>query len=173
MKKEKVYGPDYFYCKRCDSYLEPEDFYPSKLKNKHINCKKCCQEIERESYVYAKDNPCGSSRVPSKPNQFSDDAQKECTHNFLKLMGWKYNENKGIWWKEGFKDEDGNFTKVKKNYHRHNRSLTPYIKSEVLRLLKEGHKNKVIKMMTGVSLATISNIKKNEGLSNRRNRNTK
>jgi len=173
MKKEKVYSPDYFYCKRCDSYLEPEDFYPSKLKKKYINCKKCCSEVEKETYTYAKDNPCGSSRVPSKPNKFADEAQKNCTHEFLKLMGWKYNEINGIWWREGFKDENGKFLNIKYSKHRTNKKITEEMKLEVVRLLKEGYMNKQIKVMTGVSLPSITQIKQNEGLSNRRNRNTK
>jgi hypothetical protein len=173
MKNGKVYNPDYFYCKRCKSYLDQQDFYPSKLKNKHINCKKCCQEVDKENYVYAKENPCGSSRVPTKPNKFSDEAQKECTHNFLKLMGWKYNEINGIWWKEGFKDEDGKFMNIKTNKHTKNKKIKDSVKNEIIRLLREGYRNKEIKIITGVSLPSISQIKQNEGFSSRRDRNTK
>lgn len=171
MKRNKQ-DNDLYYCKNCDSYLELKDFYKTKLKNRSLNCKKCIQKIDRENYVYVKDTPCGSSRVPNKPNKFADEAQKKCTHEFLLLMGWKYNEINGIWWKEGFKNEDGKFVNINSNIHRRNKRITPAVRNEIIRLLKEGYRNKEIKVITGVSLPSITQIKQDEGLSNRRNRNT-
>jgi hypothetical protein len=39
--------------------------------------------------------------------------------NFLQLIGWKFNEEKQIWWKTGIKNNDGVFLKFKEQPLKH------------------------------------------------------
>ncbi len=48
--------------------------------------------------------------VRSIPNTYANDQQRNEVFDFLKLIGWNFNEEKGIWYKDGIKNKEGKFT---------------------------------------------------------------
>jgi len=100
-------------CVTCLVVKTVDDFYKNRLV-----CKKCCTDMEKKSYqdkTYQRLNDNGGSlRVPIKPGNFHDEYQRHYTHEILLSMGWKLNEENGMWWKEGIKNKDGIFTDVRK-----------------------------------------------------------
>jgi hypothetical protein len=103
----------YHICRTCGDELNYEEYY-HKIKNGKIHlvspdCKVCFREKDRLSYSTAS---VGSEKVLSSPGAFTDEIQREQTHSFLRLMGWKYNEENGIWYDDIKKDKYGNFMGV-------------------------------------------------------------
>ena len=103
-------------CKTCNEIKSLDQYgrytkYPDTPKP---HCKNCERIREGAKYRAKVDKKGGNDRCPPKPNRYADHNQKEQTFEFLLLLGWKFNENKGIWWKEGIKTEDGVFINIKK-----------------------------------------------------------
>jgi hypothetical protein len=115
----------YHICRTCGDELYYEEFY-HKLVNGVIrlvspDCRECFKIKERQTYTTA---IYGSEKVLSQPGAFTDEIQKQQTHQFLRLMGWKYNEDNGVWYDDIKKDKNGNgigvWSKMKKvNNHWH------------------------------------------------------
>ena len=113
-------NPNYKKCRTCNIWKEKIYYYTS-TGNGHttfLDCKECLQLKEREKarverLEYLAENG-GSSRVISKCNQYVDEYQKQATFNILIALGWTFNEEKGVWWKAGIKDENKNWTNLKK-----------------------------------------------------------
>lgn len=55
----------------------------------------------------------GRFQVKDKPNHYCDDQQREEVFNILTLLGWKFNEENGIWFDGKIKDENGNWYNVR------------------------------------------------------------
>jgi hypothetical protein len=111
-------NPNYRQCKSCHEYKELDKFYKqTKTKTTFLQCKSCMNAAEYKKYKSkrAKDieKNGGSLRRYEAPNKWMDDYQRDATHNILKAMGWSFNEENGIWWKEGIKTEDGIFINVR------------------------------------------------------------
>lgn len=174
MDKEILYE-----CLGCDKQLPIERFYSSKKSKRSSMCKTCTNRIEKQRYREKKNRCfCGSPQVSPRLNTYKDPQQKECTFTFLTSIGWKFNEEKGIWWKEGIKDKSGIFinikVKPKKEKTNCNRNrVTPEIIKEVIELTNNGYSTKQLVPIIKLSSSTINIIKRNEGLSDRGNRNTK
>ncbi len=49
----------------------------------------------------------GSTSVRTKPGEWYDDKQKEYVHDILKSIGWKYNEEKNVWYDEKIRNKEG------------------------------------------------------------------
>jgi hypothetical protein len=111
-------NPLYKFCKNCDQYKLLTDYYVNKnIKGYATWCKVChnthTRQKQTEYYQNKYKNNGGSERVLAKPNNYTDEYQKEQTFCIMEIMGWNYNEN-GVWSKEGIKDKDNNWTNVKK-----------------------------------------------------------
>lgn len=48
-----------------------------------------------------------------EPNQYIDENQRLSVFRVMKLLGWKFNPNLGIWYKEPLKLKDGTFPNLK------------------------------------------------------------
>jgi hypothetical protein len=115
------------YCK-VNKPREEYGFYTKKTKRNTIirsRCKECEKVIEGAKYRKRVENKGGSDKCPPKPNRYTDRYQKEQTFEFLILLGWKFNEEKGIWWKEGLKTEDGVFINIPKDVRTRKRTPKP------------------------------------------------
>lgn len=99
-------------CVDCGEWkVKDEQFTKYGKNNGYLRrCRKCTNEIEKAKYYEEMEAKGGSDKVPVKPGIFSDKTQREQTHQFLRLLGWKENSN-GIWYKEGFKTEEGKWEK--------------------------------------------------------------
>jgi len=126
-KKRKKYEKEPVYCYKCKEWIKPEAFYGIDQKTgrvkvlkgnpKYIACYDCRNEATRKYYYQNKSTIVGRKkgvipkyeRAMDKPNTYTSDEQKEDTFNILKAMGWEFNEENGIWWKDGFKSKEGIF----------------------------------------------------------------
>ena len=138
-------NPEYSQCKQCSNWKHKTEYY---LINKKINlymCKECCTNKEREErQQYLKEN-CGSDFVHANPNKYTDIYQKECIFDVLKILGYLYNEEFGIWTKPGVKElGDGEpiflklKPKIKKEKKKRIRGITTQHIKSVLELRSQG-----------------------------------
>jgi hypothetical protein len=93
--------------------LEEFGVYTRNTKQFKPRCKDCERINESKKYRQKIEDRGGSERVPPKPNKYNCRIQKEQTFEFLTLLGWKFNQDKGIWFKDGIKTEDGLFINIK------------------------------------------------------------
>lgn len=111
-------NPNYRKCRTCQEYVSLDKYYQhkSKAKTAYLDCKPCInkKEVERARRDRLKEleETGGSDRHKQKPGEWIDEYQKEATYNILKAIGWKLNEDNGIWWKDGIKTSDGVFINI-------------------------------------------------------------
>ena len=106
-------------CGKCGEYLPIEEFYQTKkTKTKSVyifpRCIQCCREEEQQKERDRIEEQGGSNRVLLKPNKYVDDIQRQQTFQFLTLLGWKFNEENGVWYDDIKKTKDGEFIGVLK-----------------------------------------------------------
>lgn len=152
------------YCYDCEEWLPKEDFYP-RLK---VRCKKCERSLDSRERAEKRAENGGSAKVPSKPNTYVDIYQKEQTFNFMKAMGYTFNEENGIWYKLPWKDKDGNFpllddyarSKPKpktrgKHTKRKKSEISQEVRDQVIMLHKEGYSAVEVSKLTNQPHGTI------------------
>lgn len=161
---EFIAPKNYQYCQDCEQWLPKTEFY----KRLKCRCKKCELEMDRrERQKYLSENG-GSAKVWNKPNTYVDIYQKEQTFEIMKVMGYTFNDENGIWYKLPWKDKDGNFplldsygrpsrkiTKRKPHTKRKRSEITQEEKDEVVNLHLEGYSNKQIAKLTGQANGTV------------------
>lgn len=172
-------NPNYKLCRTCQNWLDKSLFYnhKSRIKTSYKDCKNCINKkeiqkskIQREKYLK---ETGGSERHRQNPNEWVDEYQKEATHNILKSMGWSFNEENGIWWKDGIKTKEGIFINVKNRKYRKNFIFDKYPKSIrdekkkemfdlIVKLRDEGKSYTQIGDKVGVSQTTVYKWLKNE-----------
>ena len=111
-------NPNYSQCKTCQEYKELDKFYKqSRTKKVFLDCKSCMNKADYQKYKLKREKQLvengGSLSHYEQPNKWIDEYQREATHNILKALGWSFNENNAIWWKDGIKTEDGVFINLK------------------------------------------------------------
>lgn len=153
------------YCKGCDSTKLISEFYVSKSNIVAYRCKSCYYEIDRARERKKKEEACGSQFVPLLPGVFADEAQKRCVFDILKALGFSYIEEKNMWYKEGFKNPDGNFNRVVKREkikkpNGKGYKITDEMKDEIFRLYIKGYKKYHIGIMLNISDTTVCKILK-------------
>lgn len=152
-------NPDYHLCKQCERYLPiATSFYlrADGKVNSH-SCRNCLIEKERQERLQYRQDNGGSEFVFAEPNRYPDEYQKECTFNFMKIMGYLYDEETGIWTKPGWKEiKDGQpyFPKIT-NKRRRGKRLTKEDKEKVAMLYDNGKSVTDIAMEMGLSDTTI------------------
>ena len=99
-------------CCYCKEIKPLTNFYHSPKGTPFKNCKKCHVKHYREKIVENNKDKGGSERVSYYPNTYVDKYQKEQTFWLMELLGWTYTD--GIWWKEGIKDKNNNWTNIVK-----------------------------------------------------------
>ena len=151
-------NPDYHKCKECQKYLPIATAFYIKADNR-VNsntCKACITNKERaERYEYIQNN-CGSEFVNAEPNTYPDEFQRACTFDFMKLLGYLYDEETGIWTKPGWKEiRDGKpyFLKIKKGKQKGKR-LTELDKVKITQLWEQGYGLTYITNLMNISETT-------------------
>ena len=154
-------NPDYKKCKVCEEYLEKDiHFYKNKKSGYyHSLCKTCHNDKHREAtqrfHQERKENNGGSERVKPKPNHYMDVYQREQTFWLMELLGWTFDEESGVWWKEGIKDKNKNWNGIEKKekIKRPGRKIVDYEK--IIDLHKRGFSNEEISIKLNYVLPTV------------------
>jgi len=110
---------NYKQCRTCQQWKLKTDYhsYKDSKKKTFLDCKICYnkKEVEKSRIDRLKEleETGGSDRHKQQPGEWIDEYQKEATYNILKAIGWKLNEENGIWWKDGIKTSNGVFINIK------------------------------------------------------------
>lgn len=149
---------NYKKCNTCFEIKPIEKFYfqNKKLGKRFGRCSECELEKDRQERLELVKEQNGAIRIKSKPNEYYDEYQKEYTFNILKAIGWIFNEEKGMWWKPGVKNEDGTFVNVKPNRYKYNKPLTDDQHRDMIMLRKKGMRVGEIAGYIGASDASVS-----------------
>lgn len=107
-------------CNVCNVLKPLEDFYSNLTRGKRYyqnRCRICTNKVHHErSIEYKLKMQRGSERVCTHPNQYPDDMQRKQVFGVMDRLGYLFNEEMGIWLKEGIKElRDGQifFPKVR------------------------------------------------------------
>ena len=104
-------------CTECNETKQVRDFpnYKSLGPNdkRHNICKKCTSKLEkqRNGYKYNKRELNGEP-VLDKPNTYRTEQQRIDGFELMEALGFTFNEENGIWFKEGLKTPDGKFVGI-------------------------------------------------------------
>jgi len=141
------------YCKYCDETKPITEWYIHKNGAPYYKCRSCTRHDERKRRNKNIEDSCGSMFVPLNAGVFADEQQKECVHSILNSLGFRYNEDNKIWWKDGYRKEDGTFVKLRPYKPKLNRKkITMEVIKEIYRLYyEEGMKKVNIARELGVS----------------------
>jgi hypothetical protein len=158
---------NYQQCRTCKQFKIKTEYYSHKSSKKtYLDCRICInkKEVDRarkDRIEYLEENG-GSNYHKQNPGEWVDDYQKEATHNILKAIGWKLNEDNGIWWKDGIKTSDGVFINIKtkplsfENYPKViNNEKKKVVFDKAVELRKQGKSYKRISNEVGLSDTTI------------------
>lgn len=153
-------NPDYYKCYRCHEWKVIKTDYYLRKDGKPLNsrCKVCQRDLDRiEADQLRKENG-GNLKVNQRPNHYLDSYQRENTFLLMELMGYTFDEETGIWFKEGWKHiVDGKpvFIVIKEKMKNRKRKVKPRVNNVELI-------NKIIEMrsknMTYVQIADKLNV---------------
>ena len=156
---EKYYqnNPNYHKCNTCKDWKLIKEFYTTNDKIYSHRCRVCTKELEHNKRKEHLEQSCGSEKVKTKPNQYTDEYQKKCTFSIMEVMGYTFDEVTGIWIKPGWKEiKDGKafFSKIGKS-RVISQKVTMSMVDEMLRLRKLGWGYNRIGDKIGVSDTTV------------------
>lgn len=104
------------------------------------------------------------------PNKYIDETQKELVHIMMgNMFNWTWNEDTGIWSKEGVKDKNNQWSILTKKFHKREKSKKWFtkeykkqLKEEILKYKSIGKTFKQIANLYGISDTSIYRILKDE-----------
>lgn len=99
-------------CINCKEIKNIDEFIHIYKKSTRIRakCKSCLKDLQKLKRF---NNSLGlPGRVKYKPNTYNSDYEKSVVFDMMQTMGWTFNEENGIWFKEGIKDMNGKFDNV-------------------------------------------------------------
>jgi hypothetical protein len=154
---------NYKLCKTCNEYKLKSEFYTTnrgvgKKLYYHGNCIICTRKNESLKYRKEIEEQGGNSMVYNAPNRYKDEIQRKNTFNVLETLGYKFDEETGIWTKKGWKEilnGKPHFLYLRKNRKYSNTKPTPEEIEYIISLRKQGFKYNQIQMKTNYSKATI------------------
>lgn len=157
---DKYYSnkPEYKKCMDCNEWKLIETEFYHRYGKPYLNrCKGCELDIERtKRKTYLQEN-CGCDRIPPKPNVYSDEHQKACTFEFMKILGYKYDEPTGVWTKPGYKEiKDGKIIFPTLNVKAvTRRKISPTKFDKIIILREQGLSYEKIAEQLGISDTTV------------------
>jgi hypothetical protein len=103
-------------CIKCQIVRDANDYY-----NTRAVCKECVKEHER-SYRRTREAKLKLERglgiqrvIKSKPGEYNNEYEQIATKELLTSIGWSFNEENNIFYKEGIKDKNGKWDNVKED----------------------------------------------------------
>ena len=158
-------NPDYKCCKECKEFKTHDSFhFFNKERGKTFNtCKDCERKIDQLYYQQVKEENGGSKMVGAKPNSYFDEYQRKNTFELMTLLGYLYNEEFGIWTKEGVKSiKDGkphfHFLRFTKKRNGNTGKITQLQKEKILEYRNKGFSMGQISRKTGISDSSVCKI---------------
>lgn len=154
-------NPEYKLCSVCNIYKERKtEFYSSKQTGYTNHLCKLCHNLKsrqrsREYFEQKRINNGGSEKVKTRPNQYMDEYQKEQTFWIMKLMGWTFDEETKIWWKDGIKDKNNNWNKIKPKQKAQKPPRKIIDVNKIIELKSRGFSNTEISNMLNYTQMTI------------------
>lgn len=105
-------------CPTCNIPKTKDEYYKHRT-----HCKECVKKIEREKDRLEREERerlreeegLSYKRVPNKPGDFADETQRKSTHEFLTLLGWSYNPDNNLYYKEPIKSATGLWRGIEPN----------------------------------------------------------
>ena len=160
-------NPDYKKCTKCHEWKYFDDYhFHQKTKGiRFAECKTCQKEKDKLQHEEYLENNGGHDRILMKPNQYMDDIQKDQTFQFMKILGYTFDEESGIWFKEGVKTiEDGrivfHLVKSSRKNRGKGKKISPMLRDKVISYRQKGYSMGRISLITGVSDSSICKILK-------------
>lgn len=132
-----INNPDYKKCTRCESWKHIDGFSTYTKVTNYARCKECRTEIEKEEAREKIIKNGGSLRVKVFPNEYTDEYQRKNTFELMRELGYLYNEENGIWYKEPWKTKDGEFPllpKTDKRIYKYQSKISNKVREQVLDL---------------------------------------
>lgn len=152
------------FCRTCHQDIPIENFYKSKAGKVYSRCRLCSIEYERRTRYKRTKDIYGSTLVPSEPGVYADEVQQKHVQEFLELIGFKYNQEKKFWYKEGYRDVNGMFKNVKpfKRRRQGRRYIPQSTKLKVIYMHNRGISGLEISRRLGVSDTYVYKVIKDE-----------
>ena len=127
----------YYLCIDCNEYkLLSTDFYLHKGGNPVTKrCKECQRTLDRQIADERRKENGGSLMIPQLCNVYFDNYQRENTFELMRLLGYLYDEETGIWHKPGWKEiVDGKpvFVVIKEKNKFRTKNCRPKVSNEEL-----------------------------------------
>lgn len=133
-------NPDYKKCRYCLEWKHKDEYYQKNNKIIFGSCKECeCKRAKekRDKEVMEKG---GSYFVFSEPNKYADDLQRQGTFKIMKVLGYLFDEETGIWTKPGWKEiRDGQPHFPNVTFKKGKKRLTKEDKENIKRLYEKGY----------------------------------
>lgn len=167
--------PLYKTCRVCNETKSVDTGY---YRSGGLVCKDCKKLKENDNRKDTRQKKLeeygGSEYVRVKPNDYSDEYQRKHTFDVLEAIGWKFNTENNIWYKDGIKTKDGVFINVipkpvpqRKPRIRIRKKLGPTFKDKmeelkrnniktIIELYGDGYSQSVIAELYNVSRPTIT-----------------
>jgi hypothetical protein len=137
-------------CTKCrkEKYVEEFNEYWHSTFQKHYRrgyCKACESEAKKKykmgvkALILNKTDFWGGTTDDyyAMPNEYVDEDQRLSVFRVMKLMGWKFNHRRGIWYKEPFKLKDGTFPSITPQSERPNIRKMPQENIDKIRKMRE------------------------------------
>jgi hypothetical protein len=164
---------NYRQCNTCSTWKELDKYYCSNGKPTSNRCIVCTREKERLDSIENMKLKGGSDMVPKLPNKYFDEYQRSNTFEVMKLLGYLYDEETGIWTKSGWKEiKDGKafFPHLRKRKPKPKppkevfiKKVSPEFYEKIMMYKEKGLKRYEIASLLNTSPTTITNtIKKYE-----------
>ncbi len=158
-------NPDYKKCNSCFEWKHLDEYY-FQQKSKGIKfgeCIVCHKEKDKREHEEYLDNNGGHDRILVRPNQYMDEIQKRQTFDVMKVLGYTFDEENGIWTKEGVKTiEDGrivfHLVKSSRKNRGKGKKISQTLKDKVISYRQKGYSMGRISLITGVSDSSICKI---------------
>lgn len=152
--------PNYKQCIKCKEYRTRDKYYKFGTDSRFNTCKICIKKKDDADRELELIENGGSLKISPTPNTYKDKYQKEMVFEFLPMIGWIFNEENGIWYKPGFKDENGNFLTIHKKTKREIKRLTQKEITSIYSLRSKGYKAKYISEVLDINKITVYSILK-------------
>lgn len=166
---------DYRLCPDCKEWKYRDQYYVNRHNKKGEEriwgrCKPCQKIYDKNKAHQEMLEKGGPERIYQTPNKYSNDYQRDRTFEIMKAIGWNFNEEKGIWWKDGIKTSDGLFINIpdSREHRKLNKKLGKYDNvvrhearkhsDEIYQLRQEGYTLDVIAIKFNTSSPTIRKI---------------